>query len=422
MSDIILTAYDGAFLGPIAKILGWIMNVIYLFLSDTLGINNISITIIIFTIVIYMFLLPVTYKQQKFSKLTQKMQPEIQKIQKKYQGKKDQASMQAMQEETQVVYEKYGVSPTGSCIYMLINMPILLALYRVFYNVPAYLESVKGQFSNLVDGIMAVPGYQKIMEDLVSEVKLNTVRVDFTASDPRVLSDYIIDALYAMNSSGWDILKEKFTGLSEIISNTQSHISEINRFFGLNISDTPLSIITSNAKSGSYVMVVFAVMIPLISYLTQVLNIKLMPQAPSSGENDAMANQMKTMNRVLPLFSLVFCFSVPVGLGIYWIISAVVRSIQQICLNKHFEKINLDDIIKVNQEKAKEKREKMGISSNQINHAARLNTKRFNESSMNSKEKEKILEKAAEARSKAKPESMSAKANLVKDFNERNTK
>ena len=116
MSDIILTAYDGAILGPIAKLLGFIMNAVYSFMVNVLGIGNISIAIIVFTIVIYLCLFPVTYKQQKYSKLTQKMQPELKKIQKKYQGKKDAVSMQAMQDETSAVYEKYGVSPTGSCI------------------------------------------------------------------------------------------------------------------------------------------------------------------------------------------------------------------------------------------------------------------------------------------------------------------
>ena len=202
MADIILTAYDGAILGPIARVLGWIMNWIYVFMTDVCGIENISLTIIIFTIVIYMCLFPITYQQQKFSKLSMKMQPELQKVQKKYQGKKDQVSMQAMQDETQAVYQKYGVSPTGSCVYMLINFPILLALYRVFYNVPAYLGSVKSQFSALVDGIMATSDYQNIMAKFVEEVNLKTVRVDFTATDHTVLSNYIVDTLYAMNSSG----------------------------------------------------------------------------------------------------------------------------------------------------------------------------------------------------------------------------
>lgn len=419
MYDLILTAYDGAILGPIAKLLGFIMNAIYSFMLNVLGIGNISVTIIVFTIVIYMCLLPVTYKQQKFSKLTQKMQPELQKVQKKYQGRKDQLSMQAMQDETSAIYEKYGISPTGSCVYMIINLPILFALYRVFYNVPAYLSSVKDQFSGLVSGITSTPGYQDIMTKLVEELKINTVRVDFSVKDPSVLSNYVVDTLYAMNSSGWDLLKEKFAGLTDIIASTQSHLNEINQFFGMNISDSPMRIIRTGLSNGTYLLVILALLIPVISYLTQILNMKLMPQA--SNGDDAMASQMKMMNRIMPLFSLFFCFSIPVGLGVYWIISALVRSVQQFCLNKHFEKIDLDDIIKENQEKAKKRREKKGIAENQINQAARVNAKMV-EPKISSEEKDRLLKKAEDARSHAKPGSMAEKANLVKKFNEKNTK
>lgn len=420
MSDLILTAYDGAILGPIAKLLGFIMNAIYSFMLNVLGIGNISVTIIIFTIVIYMCLFPITYKQQKFSKLTQKMQPELQKVQKKYQGKKDQLSMQAMQDETTAIYEKYGISPTGSCVFMIINLPILFALYRVFYNVPAYLSSVKDQFSALVDGIMASPGYQDTMAKLVTDLKINTVRVDFSVKDPSVLSNYVVDTLYAMNSSGWDLLKEKFASLTDVIASTQNHLYDINHFLGMNISDSPMRIIRTGLSNGTYLLVILALLIPVISYLTQVLNMKLMPQA--SGGDDAMQNQMKTMNKIMPLFSLFFCFSIPVGLGVYWIISAVVRSIQQYFLNKHFEKIDLDDIIKENQEKAKKKREKKGIAENQINQAAKVNAKRIADQKMSSEEKEKLLKKAESARDHAKSGSMAEKANLVKKFNEKNTK
>ena len=96
MSDILLTAYDGAILGPIAKFLGWIMNGIYVGMYSIFGIENIGFSIILLTILIYLCLLPLTIKQQKFSKLQQKMQPEILAIQAKYKNKKDQASLQAM--------------------------------------------------------------------------------------------------------------------------------------------------------------------------------------------------------------------------------------------------------------------------------------------------------------------------------------
>ena len=66
-------------------------------------------------------MIPMTIKQQKFSRMSAVMNPEIQKIQKKYKNKKDQASMMKMQEETKLVYEKYGTSPTGGCLGSLIQ-------------------------------------------------------------------------------------------------------------------------------------------------------------------------------------------------------------------------------------------------------------------------------------------------------------
>lgn len=431
MSDILLTAYNGAILGPIAKLLGWVMNGIYQLMS-MIGIENVGLSIIIFTLIVYMCLFPLTYKQQKFSKLSQKMQPELQAIQKKYNGKKDQASMMAMNEETQAVYEKYGVSMMGSCVQLLIQMPLLLALYRVFMNVPAYVSGVKGNFTELVNGIMATSGFQDKMTQLVTDLRIvTTPSADFTVADKTELANYTVDVLYKMNSAGWDKLQEMFPSLAGIIDSTYEAVEHVNTFIVYNISDTPWQIITSNFSNHNYVMVFAAILIPVISYLTQVLNIKMMPQqetsnASNNSNSDAMAQQMKMMNNIMPLFSLVMCFTVPVGLGIYWIAGAVIRTVQQFFLNKHFEKIDLEDIIKKNQEKAKKKREKMGIAENQISNAAKLNTRSLSDkaakANMSSAEKELQLEKARAAQARAKQGSMAAKANMVRDFNERNSR
>ena len=354
------------------------------------------------------------------------MNPELQAIQKKYKDKKDPTSMQNYQTETQLVYEKYGVSPTGSCVQMLIQMPLLLALYRVFMNVPAYISSVKDVYSGLVSDIMATSGYQDTMTQLVTDLNMRTVQVDFTATDATTLQNYIVDVLYKISSTGWDTLRDAFPSLTDSINSTYEVVSHVNNFIGLNISDTPMQIIKTGFSSGAYLMAIIALLIPVISYLTQVLNIKLMPTAAGGGDNDQMAQQMKMMNRTMPLFSLIMCFTVPVGLGIYWIASAVVRSIQQFFLNKHFDKINLEDIIAKNQEKAKKKREKMGLSENQISNAARMNTRQVTASQKSSvkttAEKELELEKANAVKANAKPGSMAAKANMVREFNERNNK
>ena len=437
MSDILLTAYPGSILGPIAKLLGMLMDWIYSGISDITGgrVESVVLSIVIITIIIYMCLLPLTIKQQKFSKLSQKMQPEMQAIQAKYKDKKDQASMMAMQEETQLLYQKYGISPMGSCVQMLIQMPILLALYRVFYNIPAYLSGVKGSFTGLVDSIQQTSGYQdtlvSLMEkyNVVTSSGLNASNAASKLADASgdTLSNYIIDILYKLPSKGWDALMDGkfFDGIQSAVEKTHDALLHFNYFLGLNISDTPWYIIKSNFtdKPDKWLLfVILALLIPVLSYLTQMLNIKLMPQATNG--NDQVANQMKMMNLMMPLMSLFICFTVPVGLGIYWICSALVRGIQQFFVNRHIENLDLEAVMAKNEEKAKKKREKMGLSEDYIKKAAQIKTKSIDSKAnvSTSAETEEKLAKAAEYKANAKAGSLASKANMVKEFNERNSR
>lgn len=439
MPVIELTAYPGKFLGPIAKVLGWIMSGIYDIIYNLSGgaIDSVPLAIIIMTLLIYMCLLPLTIKQQKFSKLSQKMQPEIQAIQAKYKNRKDQESIMAMNQESQMVYEKYGISPTGTCLPMLIQTPILLALYRVFYNIPAYIGNIKSSYTTLVDGIESTSGFADKLASLmegfntVTSSGLNATNVveKITEAGSAAQSDYIIDILYKLPSDAWNstaegvkTLVEQFPNLQEAITSTLDRMNHFNYFFGLNISDTPFSIIKTNAGS-HWGLVILAALIPIVSYLTQVLNIKLMPTATSGDQNDAMARQMKSMNTIMPLFSLFLCFTVPVGLGIYWVASALVRAVQQFFINRHIQNIDLDDLIEKNKEKAKKKREKLGITEERMRQAAQINTRSLDSkanTNVSSANKELEIEKAKEMKSNAKAGSLAAKANLVQDFNQRN--
>ena len=437
MSDILLTAYPGSILGPIAKLLGILMDWIYSGISNITGgrVESVVLSIVIITIIIYMCLLPLTIKQQKFSKLSQKMQPEMQAIQAKYKNKKDQASMMAMQEETQLLYQKYGISPMGSCVQMLIQMPILFALYRVFYNIPAYLSGVKGSFTGLVDSIQQTSGYQNTLVSLMEKYNvvtssgLNASNAASKLADASgdTLSNYIIDILYKLPSMGWDALMDGkfFDGIQSAVEKTHDALLHFNYFLGLNISDTPWYIIKSNFtdKPDKWLLfVILALLIPVLSYLTQMLNIKLMPQATNG--NDQVANQMKMMNLMMPLMSLFICFTVPVGLGIYWICSALVRGIQQFFVNRHIENLDLEAVMAKNEEKAKKKREKMGLSEDYIKKAAQIKTKSIdNKANVSvSAGTEEKLAKAAEYKANAKAGSLASKANMVKEFNERNSR
>ncbi len=423
MTTLILTQYSGSILGPIAKVLGLVMNWIYMFLSNVFGIENIGLTIIGLTILIYMCMLPLTIKQQKFSKLQQRMQPEIKAIQEKYKNRRDQESQLAMNEETQALYAKYGISPTGTCLPLLLQMPVFFALYRVIYNVPAYVSGVKAAFSGIVEGIAATPGFQGIMETFVKDMNLGQIQADFNNPDLEAVKNYIVDAVYKMPTTGWDALRDAFPGLQDTIQSTEVQLNHMNTFLGLNISDSPFAVITSSLAAHSYLLVLVALLIPLASYGSQMLNLKLMPQADADPDS-AMARQMKTMNYTMPLFSLFLCFTVPVGLGIYWVFSSLTRCVQQYFVNKHIRNLDLDEVIAKNVEKRKKKLEKMGIDENQIRSAARMRTKSNVQlsSAMSREERESKIAKAYEYRKTANPNSLTAKANLVKDFNERNNK
>ena len=82
----------------------------------------------------------------------------------------------------------------------------------------------------------------------------------------------------------------------------------------------------------------------------------------SSEMADTMASSMKTMNMIMPIMSAVFCYTLPAGMGLYWVAGAVVRSIQQIVINKHIDKIDLDELIKKNEEKSQKRRWKRPVS------------------------------------------------------------
>ena len=422
MESMILATKSGTpIIGQIAVVMGWIMNAIYKVL-DMVGIQNLGLCIIIFSILIYLCMTPLQIKQQKFSKLSAFMQPEIQKIQKKYQGKKDQDSMMKMQEETQAVYQKYGVSATGSCVQLAIQLPILYALYQVIQNIPAYVGSVYNVFNGVCTKILAVDGFTDIINNFIADNKMTRVR---QVTDN---ADSIVDFLYALSPSQWKSLQDisQFSGFSDQISKTASEIQKMQTFGVLNIADQPLSYI----KTGSLILIIAALAIPLLSWATQMLNLKLMPQAATQNGNDdnnAMASSMKTMNTVMPLMSAFFCFTFPVGLGIYWIASAVVRSIQQLLINRHLNKMNIDDLVNENMRKMEAKRAKEGLPPQKITNQAHQSARNINKvekgmSGTDEANRAKKVEEAYKNASHAKAGSITAKANLVRDFEERNKK
>lgn len=433
MPGILLTQDSTFIIGPITKLLGFIMEGIF-FVIDKIGIPNIGLAIILFTIVMYLLMMPLTIKQQKFSKLSAKMNPELQAIQAKYKNKKDNESMMAMQAETQAVYAKYGVSPSGSCVQLLIQLPIMWALYRVIYNMPAYVKSIKDAFFPLVENLVNQAGSTEFIRGF-SNAGMYAKQFEnesFTSGVSTYVQNTFIDVLNKASSAEWLSIKDKFPVLSGDVDNTLTLLDRYNNFLGLNIANSPSFTMKEAMAAGTYGMIIAALAIPVLAAVTQWINVKLMPQQNTNNENDqqnTMMQSMKMMNMMMPIMSAFFCYTLPAGVGLYWVAGAVVRSIQQIVINKHIDKMDLDELIQKNSEKAKKKMEKAGVRAEKLNAYANMNTRNVNTSSkpakpsMSQEEKEEAVKKSTEYYNKnAKPGSIAAKANMVKQYNEKNSK
>lgn len=402
----------------IAWLLGQVMNGIYNVLS-AIGIENIGICIIIFTVIVYTFMIPLTIKQQKFSKMSAVMQPELQKIQKKYEGKKDQASMLKQQEEMQIVYDKYGTSMSSGCLPLLIQMPILFALYPVIQNIPNYVRGVRDVYMPVVEQIMATDGFQSIMEKIgeASPVLMSASAYDYSQANT------LVNVLYKFQDATWGTLLEQMPGITEVAQSTMARVTDLNSFLGINIGEQPLTMLTQAFHNGSFTGMFLAIIIPVMAGLTQFISVKLQPQAASSGDKDnPMMNSMKTMTYTMPLISVVFGFTLPAGLGLYWAVSALVRCVQQLAVNKYLSKKTVEDIIAENQKKAAKKREKKGTSAKEINKMATTNarsvgTSAAKRSAITDSEREEKINKARQMSQNAKPGSLTAKANMVSRYN-----
>jgi len=334
----------GNILNPIAYVLGWIMNLIYT-IFHWIGVQNIALSIFVFTFIVKTLMFPLTIKQQKFSRLQSRIAPEIQKIQEKYKGKKDEASLRKQQAETQAVYQKYGTSPTSGCLPLLITLPIMFALYRVINNIPDYVNLVREPYAVVANEIMSAG--TGILSDIVANFEKLTLET----------VDQVIRTLAVFNTGQWNMLMSK--GLGESANAAIESIMKVNNFFGLSITNTP--------RWNS-----FSVLIPLISMALQYIQGKQM--TVKTDKKTDTPNPMSSMNVVMPIMSGFFCLMLPIGVGLYWIANSLFSIIQQFFVNKYLDRVDIEELIEQNRKKAERKRKK-SAKPGSIQELARKQTK-----------------------------------------------
>ena len=475
MSGIFLTSCTNFFLIRwIANILGFIMNLFYIVI-DKFGIGKISICIIVFTIIVKLVMLPINIKQQKTMKLNSVIMPEIQAIQKKYANKKDNDSMMKQQAELNAVYQKYGTSPTGGCLPMLIQFPILLALYAVMACLPNYINEIQDMYNNgVVSYVIGTDESGKLDYHTIHELKdlagLNDVLLDESGDEnlDKLVTAYfgqkgnyedeeIKDAVYNSFTSAysnvfgkqdawaiveasfdeaienaqdlkaiseadwkkvedkdlaeyadytvedWDALISSFETILDKLDDNHKDIQVSYSFFTIDLSKSPAN------------GVKIAIIIPILSALAQLLNMKISMSSQlntGNGTADSMMSSMKVMSYSMCVVSAIFCYTFPAGLGLYWVISSAVQVVIQLILNKKFANMDTDQIIKQSIEKANRKRAKKGLPPNTISTAAATNTRNYKPQTTETSQNTTGTGSAGGA----KKGSISEKANLNKKY------
>lgn len=262
----------------------------YLFKWIYYVVGNYGWTIVLFTLVIKLLVLPLTLKQQRSMKKTQAIQPKLLKLQEKY--KYDQ---EKLSQETMKLYKEAGVNPMGGCLPMLIQFPILIALYNIIRKPMSYLMMLSN------DTIMT------IYERITGSAAANFARIDQ------------ID------------IANKMRGALDKVSEFIGRDSLINfDFFGFDLSVTP---------SFAYISehLVYA-LIPIIAggttYLVSQISSKMSGTAAQNNSNNPTASSMKMMNVLFPLMTAWFSITLPAGLGLYWIVSNLFQIAQMYVMNQ----------------------------------------------------------------------------------------
>lgn len=267
------------------------------FIYDVFAFENYGVAIILLTVIIRALMLPLYIKQYQSASEMGEIQPQIQEIQKKYKDDKEK-----LNEEMMKLYQENKVNPAGGCLPLLIQMPILFALYYVISQPLKYMvgksQEVIGQlFQKIPVGPDRIPN----MQDL-SIINYFGQHADELANVSRLLKP---EELLNMD------------------------------FLGINLGVIPTWNLFKLLDPTTGKQSLMLLLIPVLSAVTTYISIKFsMQPSPKTGDDQIQASMQKNMTFVYPLISGFIAFTVPAGLGLYWIVGNVLQVAQQMFINR----------------------------------------------------------------------------------------
>lgn len=320
----------GKIVGPFADLMGKVYNLLFELLHSNTSAGSLGLAIIIFTLIVKLILFPLMVKQQKSSFKMQALQPELMKIRKKYEGKTDQMSQQRMAFEMQEFQKKNGVSMVGGCLPMLIQLPILYALFYLFQNAYVYVDVIGNNYTDIASAIVNIPVSLRMEVFWPFAQEFANAYENVAAIKDGIDMGQVNEVVMLVNylkPDDWNVILQNLGSAGNDLIPLLATKSGIETFLTI-----PLV-----SKAGLHFP---GIIIPIVAGITTWLQSKIMmmmnPQ--NSDPNNPAAVMSKSMLYMMPIMMGVFAINMPAGLGLYWTISNLFGILQQLILSKYYKK------------------------------------------------------------------------------------
>ena len=315
----------GIIIGPITKLLGVVFNYVFSVVYNVVQTNALGISIIAITIVVRILIWPLSGKQIKSSIKMQKLQPQINKLREQYLGK-DKNDVEAQKKfnvEIQKLYNENGVNPAGGCLLAFIQLPIFMALNQLLVCSYYYIDIIGNTYKKLAQQIMSIPNYVALIKPLAEPKVPSNMQIDL-----RLLSD-IQKVINKFNFSDWNnFLSEVSPAFRQEIKNILAKKEALENFFGIDLVE-PCGM--------NWPGVIIPILVILVTFLSSYLMMRMTSQFQT---DEVSAGQQKMFLFVMPLLMGFLTLNLSSGVGVYWITSSVMQSLQQFFfMSKYREKL-----------------------------------------------------------------------------------
>ena len=311
------TREPGMIVGPIAKFLGVIYNSVFNFIYGVIQPNSLGIAIILFTILVKVVLVPLMYKSQESNYKMQRLQPEMTKIKKKYEGKKDAESQQRMAMEMQKLQKDNNVNMMGGCLPMLIQLPILYALFYIFQQAYIYIDVVGANYHAIADVLISIPVDTRL-DIFTNMILAHKVNIDVASTTD------MVKLVNMLTATEWNTVIASVGDYATQLTPLLAQKTSIETFLGISMI----------SKVGfSFPGIIIPVVAGVTTYFSSVAMTK---KSAQSGGDDPSMQMMKSMNVMMPIMMGGMCITMPGGIGIYWTVSNLIQVGQTLLLNKYF--------------------------------------------------------------------------------------